>query len=95
MIGGTVKGQITNGDFLIDASSDPNLDIDVTLVNSWLENGIYNYQYSYVITNIGKNTINNFTITTTFSNNLVGTQIWEYTSSIENQDLIIANNLYH
>lgn len=91
-IGGQITGQMNEQDYIIVAGSNPNLAVNVSKINTWQENGLYQYQYSLKITNVGSTTLDNFKLTIDFMNRLENVSIWNYEYSVSGKTLTVIND---
>lgn len=93
-ITGTAKGIYDNTGYVLDPDSNPYLEISITLVNKWTEDGLTRYQYQINVKNIGNVTYDNFTILIRFKQNVESPIVWDYGYSLSSKNLTIVNNKY-
>lgn len=91
-IRGNVSGINISDDYIIDPSSNPNLDINKFKVKKWEENGIIKTEYGFDVINISDQIYDGFKLTISFSTNVDSIDIWGYNHSFNDNVLTIISN---
>jgi hypothetical protein len=93
-IGGHVAGSMNEQSYTLIPGSYPNLKVTVSRNNTWQENGLYKYQYSLHVTNIGQERIDNFKLIIDFLHDIDSVSIPNYEDNISAKRLTVTDINY-
>lgn len=79
----------------IGSEVDPSLSYSISHENSWVENGLYYYQYTFRVKNIGTVEIDNFQLFIEFSKNIQSITSWDHKFTSTNKSITITNDKYN